>query len=318
MENPKMRMGISACLLGQKVRFDGQHKHDRYLTSTLGQYFEYVPVCPEVECGLPVPREAMHLEGDPAHPRLVTVRTHQDLTEQMLSWARGRVEELAQEQLCGFIFKSDSPSSGMERVKVYGAPGSSPSRNGIGMFARTFMERFPLIPTEEEGRLHDPKLREMFIETVFTLQRWRTMLAEDPTVHGLMQFHATHKYLFMAHSPECLRELGRLVASSNRKNLKDVQRQYEILLVKTLRLKTTVRKNANVLQHMMGYFKELITPREKQELLQVLENYQKGYVPLVVPLTLIAHYVRLYEEPYLAGQVYLQPHPVELALRNQS
>src|SRR5512135_1105890 len=151
----KIKLGISTCLLGEKVRYDGGHKLDRFLTETLGQYVEYVPVCPEVECGLPVPRESMHLQGDPDSPRLITSRTKQDFTDRMLHWARNRVAELEKEALCGFIFKSDSPSSGMERVKVYNDKGI-PSKVGVGVFARIFMEHFPLTPVEEEGRLHDP------------------------------------------------------------------------------------------------------------------------------------------------------------------
>jgi uncharacterized protein YbbK (DUF523 family) len=171
----KIRLGISSCLLGQNVRYDGGHKLDRYLTDTLGQYVEYVPVCPEVECGLGVPREAVRLVGDSESPRLVTVKTKQDLTERMMTWAGKRVKELEKEGLCGFVFKSGSPSSGMERVKIYNERGMA-EKKGRGMFARAFMDHFPLIPVEEEGRLHDPRLRENFIESIFALMRWRELV----------------------------------------------------------------------------------------------------------------------------------------------
>ena len=177
----KMRLGISRCLLGDNVRYDGGNALDRYLRDTLGLYVEYVPVCPEAECGLGIPREAMRLTGDPKRPRLVTRRTGIDHTDRMESWARGRVAELAKENLCGFVFKSDSPSSGMERVKVYDNQGA-PKKIGVGIFARIFMERFPLLPVEEEGRLHDPVLRESFIERIFTCKRYAEAMAEAKSI----------------------------------------------------------------------------------------------------------------------------------------
>ena len=168
----RIRLGVSACLLGEEIRYDGQHKLDRFIRDTLGQYVEFVPVCPEVECGLGIPREAMRLVGDPQAPRLVTVRTGIDHTERMLAWARKRVKELESENLCGYVFKSTSPSCGMARVKVYDRNGV-PKNTGVGLFARAFMDHFPLLPVEEEGRLHDPKLRETFVESVTTLMRRR-------------------------------------------------------------------------------------------------------------------------------------------------
>ena len=313
----KIRLGISACLLGQNVRYDGGHKLDRFLTDTLGQYVEYVPVCPEVQCGLGIPRESMRLVGDPQSPRLVTVRTGQDLTERMLNWARGRVQELEKEGLCGFIFKSDSPSSGMERVKVYNEKGMS-EKTGRGMFAKTFMEHFPLIPVEEEGRLHDPKLRESFIESIFTLRRWREVVQEKKSLGNLVAFHTQHKLLVLSHSEKHYRAMGKVVAEGKKLPLNDLYASYETLLMEALKLRTTVKKNANVLQHMMGYFKAQLSKDEKQELLEILDEYRKGYIPLVVPITLINHYVRKYREDYLRQQVYLNPHPIALQLRNHA
>jgi uncharacterized protein YbgA (DUF1722 family)/uncharacterized protein YbbK (DUF523 family) len=316
MEN-KIKLGISACLLGQNVRYDGGHKLDRYLTDTLGQYVEYVPVCPEVECGLGVPRESMRLVGDPKSPRLVTVRTGQDLTDRMSSWAKGRVRELEKEGLCGFIFKSDSPSSGMERVKVYNEKGM-PEKAGVGLFAKTFMDHFPLIPTEEEGRLHDPKLRESFIESIFTLKRWREVAQEKKSLGNLVAFHTQHKLLLLSHSEKHYRAMGKVVAEGKKLPPTELYASYEILLLEALKLRTTVKKNANVLQHMMGYFKEQLSKDEKQEILEILDEYRKGYIPLVVPITLLNHYVRKYKEEYLGQQVYLNPHPVALQLRNHA
>ncbi len=312
---PRIRLGISACLLGQPVRYDGGHKLDHFLRDTLGRWVEYVPVCPEVECGLPVPREAMRLVGDPQAPRLVTRRGGVDLTERMLGWAAQRVRELEGEDLCGFIFKSRSPSSGMERVKVYAESGM-PSSNGVGLFARAFLEHFPLLPAEEEGRLHDPKLRENFIERLFALRRWRDTLARGRRRGHLVEFHTRNKLLILSHSPQHYRELGRLVAHAAEQDTAEVFDRYQTLLMEALRLRTTPAKNANVLEHCAGYFKKQLSADEKRELGELITAYRRGQLPLVVPVTLVTHYVRKYRQPYLAQQTYLQPHPAELQLRN--
>lgn len=310
-----IRLGISTCLLGEPVRYDGGHKRDRFITDTLGQYVEFVPVCPETECGLGVPRESMRLQGDPASPRLVTSRTGVDHTDRMVAWAERRLKELEQEDLCGFIFKSDSPSSGMERVRVYSDKGM-PERKGVGIFARMFMEHFPLLPVEEEGRLHDPKLRENFIESIFALKRWRDLLKDHPTRGKLVAFHTEHKLLILSHSPRHSQLMGKLVAGAKQIPPGKLYREYEALFVAALMVKTTVKKNTNVLQHMMGYFKKELSPDEKQELIEVIDGYHEGLAPLIVPITLLRHYVRKYDQPYLKEQVYLNPHPVELKLRN--
>ena len=296
-EGKMIRMGVSSCLLGNQVRFDGGHKHDRYITGTLGNYFEFVPVCPEVECGLSIPRESMRLIGNPQSPRLVTGKSGVDLTEQMNEWAGNRVSELAKENLCGFIFKSKSPSSGMERVKVYDA-NNVPSAIGVGLFARIFKERFPLLPVEEEGRLHDMILRENFIESVFVYQRWRDTV-ESFTAGSLVTFHTEHKLLLRAHSEKHYRELGRIVAKAGTLDLEQLFTVYQENLMAAMRLKPTVKKHVNVLMHMMGYFKKLLSGDEKHELLEVIDRFRNNYVPLIVPITLMNHYVRKYEEPYL-------------------
>jgi uncharacterized protein YbgA (DUF1722 family)/uncharacterized protein YbbK (DUF523 family) len=311
----KIKLGVSTCLLGENVRYDGGHKLDRFLIDTLGQYVDYVPVCPEVECGLGVPREPMHLEGDPGSPRLVTIRTRQNMTDRMIQWSLKRVVEIEKEDLCGFIFKSDSPSSGMDRVKVYNEKGM-PVKKGIGMFARIFVEHFPLLPVEDEGRLHDPKLRENFIERIFTLRRWREVLREKKTRGNVVDFHTKHKLLILSHSPKQYQIMGKLVAKAKDLPLKELYQQYQGILTEVLQLKITPKKNANVLQHMTGYFREHLSPDEKQELLEVIDHYRKEYIPLIVPITLINHYVRKYNHPYLKEQVFLNPHPLELQLRN--
>ena len=310
----RVRLGISSCLLGNAVRWNAGHKLDRFLTNTLGQFVDYVPVCPEVEAGFGVPRESMRLVGDPENPRLITFKSKTDHTDQMQRWARKRVKELEEEDLHGFIFKSDSPSSGMIRVKVYTEKGM-PVKKGVGMFAREFMAHFPLIPAEDDGRLHDAKIRENFIERIFSLRRWRETITKGKRMGHLVDFHTRNKLLILSHSPKHYREMGKLVANGKKLPPRKLFDQYERLLLEALALKTTVKKNNNVLQHLMGYFKKQLTADEKKELLEVFEQYRKGYVPLLVPLTLINHYVRKYDQPYLKIQTYLNPHPVELKLR---
>jgi uncharacterized protein YbgA (DUF1722 family)/uncharacterized protein YbbK (DUF523 family) len=312
-----INLGISSCLLGEQVRYDGGHRLDRFLRDTLGQYVEYVHVCPEVECGLPIPRESMHLKGDPDSPRLVTSRTHKDQTDQMVKWSRKRVLELEKEDLCGFIFKRNSPSSGMERVKIYNEKGM-PMKKGVGIFAKMFMEHFPLIPVEEDGRLHDPKLRENFIERIFTMKRWRELLSKKWDISNLVDFHTRNKLLILSHSPKHHKMMGKLVANGKRIPIKKLYREYEAILMEALKLKTTVKKNSNVLQHMMGYFKKQLSPDEKQELLEIIQQYREGHVPLIVPVTLMNHYVRKYKQSYLSTQTYVNPHPIALQLRNHA
>ena len=310
----KFKIGISSCLLGHEVRWNAGHKRDKYLTNTLGRFVEYVPVCPEVEAGFGIPRESMRLVGDPENPRLITFKSKTDNTKQMLSWARKRVKELEKEDLCGFIFKSDSPSSGMIRVKVYNDKGM-PHKIGVGIFARAFMAHFPLIPVEDDGRLNDPLIRENFILQIFTMKRWRDNLAGRRSMGKLIDFHTRNKLLILSHSQKHYRLMGKLVAEGKKLPIRELYDRYQRLLMEALKLKTTIRKHTNVLQHLMGYFKKQLSPDEKQELLEVFSHYRQELVPLLVPITLINHYVRKYDQPYLKTQTYLNPHPLELKLR---
>lgn len=311
----KIRIGISSCLLGEKVRYDGGHKLDHFLKDTLGAYVEWVPVCPEVEAGFPVPREPMRLAGDATAPRLVTVRSGIDHTDHMHAWAEAKVGVIEKLDLCGFVFKSRSPSSGMRGVKVYGLSGV-PSHTGVGIFARMFMERFPSVPVEDEGRLHDPSLRENFIERIFVYRRWKEMVRGRGALRELVSFHTDHKLLILAHSPKHYTQLGRLVAHAKEQERQALLNEYFTVLMDGLKLLATTRKNTNVLQHIAGYFRKQLSSEEKQELLGVIESYHTGIAPLIVPLVLINHYVRKYDEPYLKRQYYLHPHPAELMLRN--
>lgn len=310
-----IRVLVSSCLLGDKVRYDGGHKRDPFLVETLGRFVEYVPVCPEVECGLPTPREAMRLAGDPAHPRLVTVKSGVDHTGKMQGWIRRKLQDLEDLDLCGYICKRDSPSSGMERVKVYGETGI-PSKVGAGMFTKAFMDHFPLVPVEEEGRLQDPALREMFVERVFTLRRLRDRIRKGKSRGNLVEFHTDHKLLLLTHGRALYAEMGKLVAHAKDLPLEELYGRYLRLLMEALRFRTSPAKCADVLMHMMGHFRQFLTSDEKQELLEVIGRYRNRLIPLVVPVTLIRHYVRKYDVAYLKRQVFLNPHPVELMLRN--
>lgn len=311
----KITIGISSCLLGNNVRYDGGHKWDRYVTDTLGAYFDWVPVCPEVEYGLPIPREPLRLVGDPAAPRIVTTRTGIDHTDGMLKWADKKLKELEQEELCGFIFKGRSPSSGISGIKVY-TPSGMPSHKGTGIFGGAFMRYFRLIPVIDDGRLHDPQLRENFIERVFVYWRWKEFLKKNPSVKDVIDFHTEHKLLILAHSPKHLSMLGKLVADAKKRDRKELFAGYIRLLMEGIQLIATVKKNTNVLQHIAGYFKQSLASDDRQELQEIISQYHNKYVPLIVPIVIINHYVRKFDEPYLKKQFYLHPHPLELMLRN--
>jgi uncharacterized protein YbgA (DUF1722 family)/uncharacterized protein YbbK (DUF523 family) len=311
----KIKIGISACLLGQEVRYDATHQLNRFLTDTLGKYVDFYPVCSEVESGFSTPREAFRLVGEPDSPRLVTINTGEDHTRKVNRWSRERVTELEKEDLCGFIFKKKSPSCGMERVKVYSESGM-PRKSGIGLFAFVYMEHFPLVPVEDDGRLNDPGIRENFIERIFTLKRWREAITPRKSRGALVDFHTRQKLLILSHSPKHYKMMGTLVAESKQLISAKLYDLYEQHLMAALRLKSTPGKNSNVLQHILGYFKKNLSAEEKRELLEIVQHYREGLIPLIVPLTLVNHYVRKYDQPYLKTQAYLNPHPIELQLRN--
>jgi uncharacterized protein YbgA (DUF1722 family)/uncharacterized protein YbbK (DUF523 family) len=311
-----LRIGISRCLLGDTVRYDGGHKKDEFLTEVFGQFVEWVPVCPEVEAGFGTPREAMRLVGEAGASRLITIKTGRDHTQAMERFSHRRVRELKGLDLSGYVFKKDSPSCGLERVRLY-SPHGMPSRTGVGIFARAFQNQFPLIPVEEEGRLNDPVIRENFIERVFCYHRWRSLTRGRLTRQALVAFHSTHKYLLLAHSREHYQTLGRLAGNAHLYRPSELAQRYGVLLMKTLKVKATVRKHVNVLNHIVGYFTNRLGKAEKEELHDAISDYHRGLTPLIVPLTLVKHYVRLFDITYMQGQVYLNPHPKELMLRNR-
>ena len=309
------RLGISRCLLGEEVRYDGGHKRERFLTDTLGRFVEWIPICPEVEAGLGTPREAMRLVGTPETPRLLTIKTHIDHTNTITRFSSHKIHELQHLKLDGYVFKKDSPSCGIKQVRVY-QHGSSPSRKGIGVFAQAFQESFPLIPIEDEGRLNDSGIRENFIERMFAYHRWQNLLCDRITRGAIVDFHTRHKYFLMAHSRPHYHELGQLVASANRYTPRQLALGYASTFMDALKVKTTVRKHVNVLQHLIGHFKKQISHAQRMELQEVIGDYHHGLTPLKAPLTLIAHYVRELNIDYLADQVYLQPHPKQIIFKN--
>ena len=309
----RIRVGISSCLLGEAVRYDGGHKLDAYVTGVIGPHVDWVPVCPEVEMGLGVPREALRLVGDAGAPRLVTVKTGVDHTERMRAWAERRVDALRAMDLDGYVLKGKSPSCGMERVRVYTEAGM-PSRSGPGLFARALADALPRLPVEEEGRLNDPRLRESFVVRVFCHHRWRQLVRRRAHHADLVAFHARHKFLLMAHSEPHMRALGRLVARPAPARFADRLDEYADGFFAALRVHATPRKHTNVLEHIAGFLREHLDRRDRDELHGTIADYHRGLVPLIVPLTLLKHHVGRSPLAYLQGQVYLEPHPKELML----
>jgi uncharacterized protein YbgA (DUF1722 family)/uncharacterized protein YbbK (DUF523 family) len=311
----RIRLGVSACLLGQTVRYDGGHKRDSFLTDVLHAHVEWIPVCPEVELGLGIPRPSLRLVGRPEAPRLVQERGGQDLTERMHRYADRRVSELERLELDGYVLKRASPSCGLFRVRVYRDNGV-PSADGRGLFARALTDHLPILPVEEEGRLNDPAIRENFIERVFAMARWRAFVAAAARPGDLVTFHAAQKFAVLAHSPTHYASLGRLVARAGRALTEEKLAEYGRRLMDALAVRATRGRHANVLQHLAGYFKRGLGADERAELAEVIDEYRRALVPLVVPVTLVKHHVRRLGIRYLADQVYLNPHPKELMLRN--
>jgi len=307
----KIPIGISSCLLGQEVRFDGGHKHDSYITGTLGQYFEFHPFCPEVAIGLGVPRPTLHLENIDGKVRCVGVKDpERDVTERLRDYADQLKDRYA--GLCGYILKKGSPSCGMERVKVY--TGALPRPEGVGIFAEAMMRLNPLLPVEEEGRLGDPGLRENFIQRVYVYYRWKRLLAEGISAQSLTRFHARHKLIIMSHGD--YRELGQMLADLSRENLAEVAERYIALLMKMLKHVPSRSQHVNVLQHIQGYLKKELSADDKAEMVEVIERYRRGEIPLIVPLTLLKHHFRKAPDPYIEESYYMSPYPQELRLIN--
>ena len=312
----KIRIGVSSCLIGEKVRWNGDHKQDRYVREILSRYFEYIPVCPEMEVGMGVPRETVALYGDPEKPSMISKKTQTDWTKPMGKYIKSRINTLSADDLCGYIFKSKSPSCGISRVPLYSEFGSHKVKHGPGMFANAFINSFPLVPTEDEGRLNDPRIRENFIVRVFSFKRFNRLLNEKFSLGKWVKFHTQHKFLLLAHSRKHYDDLGELVAHSKTIKPLELKKKYGKLFMEALTSKSTPKKNTDVLLHMMGFLKKLLTKIEKEDILSTIEDYRSEILPLIVPVTLIRHQVKKHNIEYLHDQVYLNPHPKELMLLN--
>ena len=315
----RLRIGVSACLLGREVRFDGQHKRDAFLVDVLGPFVEFVPVCPEVEVGMSIPREPVRLVGPARSPHMLGQRSGDDWTARMTTFSERRVSALAREGLSGYVLKKDSPSCGLSRVKLYpsDAPDAAPDRAGQGLFAAALTRAFPHLPIEEEGRLNDAHLRESFIERVFAYRRLHDLWATRWTLGSLVAFHTANKMSLLSHDEPGYRRLGRLVATAKALPRAELRQRYEAGFMTVLEKLATPGGHVNVMTHMLGHFSDRLEPLARQELLGVVEDYRRGLVPLIAPLTLVRHYVRTLKVEYLLGQTYLDPHPKELMLRNR-
>jgi len=306
----KIRIGISSCLLGQNVRFDGGHKRNDFIVSTLGRYFELVPFCPEVHIGLGVPRPPVRLEATVAGTRAVGVGDPRlDVTEQLGDCAREQAPWHA--TLSGYILKQGSPSCGMERVKLY--HDGKPSKVGVGLYAAALMANFPQMPVEEEGRLADPALRQNFLERVAVIHRWQQLVAAGITAAGLTKFHSRHKLVLMSHHQNDCRDLGRLLGNADRLPVETVARLYIAGVTTLLRRPATRRNHANVLQHIQGYLKDHLDPGDKAELTAVIDRFRCGQLPLLAPITLLKHHFRRAPHHFIDESFYLSPTPWEWA-----
>jgi uncharacterized protein YbgA (DUF1722 family)/uncharacterized protein YbbK (DUF523 family) len=309
-----LRLGVSACLLGTKVRFDGGHKRNRFILEELGKHFEFVPFCPEVAIGMGTPRPPIRLVGDAQAPRAVGSKDDTlDVTDALREYSAVTAGRL--DGLCGFVFKKDSPSCGMERVKVYSDTGIQ-QRDGAGLFARAVQEANPLLPVEEEGRLNDPGLRENFVTRVLVYGRWQALRQQPLSKKALIDFHTSHKFLLLAHSPAAYRELGGLLARFDSVSLDVPAEDYIGRVMRALKTQASRKRHVNVLQHLLGYLRKHVDAVSRADLVDAIDAYRQGLMPLVVPIALLQHHFRRNPHPYVSRQVYMNPHPRELMLRN--
>jgi len=316
MSDAKIPVGVSACVMGDMVRWNGGHKRDRWVTDVLSEWFDFVKVCPEVELGLGVPRESLRLKRDDGGLRFIEGRTGRDRTEAMRDYCRRRVEELAPLRLRGYILKKDSPSCGMERVRLYDR-NDVPARTGVGLYVEALAERFPRLPLEEEGRLHDARLREHFVTRVFAHDRWlRLREAGGARAADVVTFHTAHKTLLMAYNQEAAGELGRLVAQAGSLPIDELLERYEEGFLAAMRRVVSPGRHVNVMQHLAGYLKRDLEAGDRADIQRVIEDYRRGLVPLITPLTLLQHHFRRLRHDWIDAQAYLDPYPRELGLRS--
>ncbi|MFT6751659.1 MAG: hypothetical protein ACI9VI_002477 [Candidatus Azotimanducaceae bacterium] len=308
-----IRIGISSCLLGENVRFDSGHKKNAYITGTLSEHFDFVPFCPEVEIGLGTPREPIRLVNIDNETRCVGSKNSElDVTEKLYDIAEKQKEW--HQGLCGYILKKDSPSCGMDRVRLY--KNDMPSRTGVGLYAKQLMKNFPHLPIEEEGRLGDARLRENFIQRVYIYSRWKIMSQQSITIASLQAFHASHKYIFMSHDQNAAKALGAQLSGNQTEQLQIISSRYFGDMMSLLKVIATKKNHVNTLQHLQGYLKKHLDAEDKQELTSIIKEYHQGLLPIIVPITLLRHHFRRHPNDYISNSFYMSPHPSELMLLN--
>ncbi len=312
----KIRLGVSACLLGREVRYDGNHARDDFVVETLAKHVTLIGVCPEDDLGMGTPRETVRLVGDPAAPKMLATHSVKDWTTPMNRWSARRARELGAEDLCGYIFKKNSPSCGVFRVKVYTGEGNRFVRRGRGLFAAEFSRRFPLVPIEDEERLHDAELRENFLERVFAYRRLKDLFQGRWKRGAVIDFHSREKFLLMAHSPVGLKKLDRLTAAIKDLKPAEFRDAYMKAFMEIMALKTTLGKHAKALEKMAGYLSDHLSAAERKRVRASIGDFRRGQAPLIVPVTLLNHYIEIHEVAGVGNQTYLNLHPRELMLRN--
>lgn len=311
----KISIGISSCLMGEEVRFNGGHELSRLCVNTLSDFFEYKAICPEVGIGLGIPRKAIHLIGDPDAPRAVNTSDESiDVTDQLKEFAEQTIPTL--DKICGYIFIKGSPSCGLFRVKVYNKGNPNPVDSGRGIYAREITKSMPLLPVEEAGRLTDPVLRENFIARVFAYHRWQKLIQQGLSASSILDFHVAYKYSLMANDPQTYTRLGQLLADAGKYDPNELGEKYFTELMQALTKKATRKSNTNVLTHLQGYLKKQLQSKEKEKLIEVIEQHRKGIVPLIVPVTLLQHHFNIHPNDYISKQAFFDPYPQELSLRN--
>ncbi len=312
-----MKVGISACVLGERVRFDSGHKRNAFVCNELSQFVEFVPICPEVGIGLPVPRPTIRLvEFDDQSIHLLDGKNPNiDHSQAMQAFSTAKIRQLEDKKLCGYIVCAKSPTCGMERVKVYPKSGNRAEKKGQGLFTATLMQQMPWLPVEEDGRLHCPELKENFVFRLFALQDFYDSVGENYKPCDFIDFHSRYKLMLMAHNPSQYKALGQLVAQIAEYDLEQFYLIYRTRFMQAISHCATRKNNTNVLMHLQGYFKAFLNRQQKAELSMLIKAYHRGHMPLLAPLTLINHYLDQYPNPYLTQQSFLKPYPDCLKLR---
>ena len=314
MVNSKIPVGVSSCVLGQKVRFDGGHKNSQFVASELADYCDFLPICPEVGAGMPVPRPTIRLTKIDDEIRLVETKVvENDHTDIMVEYSKNKVAEIKQQPLCGYIVCAKSPTCGMERVRVY--QDNRADKEGVGLYTKELMSQMPWLPIEEDGRLNDPVLKENFISRIYALYDLQLSIGDKPTAGKIVAFHSRYKLTLMAHHPESYRELGKLVATIKQYDIGEFYENYRLSFMQALTNRASRKNNTNVLMHLQGYFKQMLNKSQKAELAKLIDDYRLGVLPLLAPLTLLKHYLATHPDEYLEQQHYLNPYPQELRLR---